>query len=234
MFLKYTLFTFVLVGTSLLADDALPGPGEKFKSPKEKTSYALGMDIGISMKSSDLDIDLEAIVRGMRDVMGDAEPLLSETELRETLSAFQEEIQKKAMEQLAVLAEKSKKDGAAFLAANKSKPGVVSLPSGLQYKITRRGSGPIPAATDTVRTHYRGTLLDGTVFDSSYERGAPAEFAVAGVIRGWTEALQRMPVGSKWTLYVPSQLAYGERGAGGSIGPHATLVFEIELLEIVK
>lgn len=232
---KHALIALVLVaGTPLFADDALPGPNGNFKSTKEQTSYALGMDIGMSMKSSDMDLDLEAIVRGMRDVLGDGKPLLSETELRETLVAFQEEIQKKAMQQREALAEKSKKEGAAFLAQNKSKPGVTSLPSGLQYKINRRGSGPIPAATDKVRTHYRGTLIDGTVFDSSYDRGTPAEFAVAGVIRGWTEALQRMPVGSKWTLYVPSQLAYGERGAGGSIGPNATLVFEIELLEIVK
>lgn len=239
MFKKTTALVALLLfaGYPLLADDTLPGPGksdDNFKSPKHKTSYALGMDIGKSMSRNDLDLDVEQLVRGIRDVLGDGKPLLSDKEMQETLIAFQQELQKKAIQQQQMLAEKNKKEGAAFLAKNKTQPGVMTLASGLQYKIARRGTGAIPKATDEVRAHYRGTLIDGTVFDSSYESGQPIKFAVGGVIRGWTEALQRMPVGSKWTLYIPSQMAYGARGQGPVIGPNATLIFEIELVEIVK
>lgn len=228
----------LLTGTSLIADDTLPGPGEadaNFKTAKEKISYALGMDIGKSMSNNDLDLDLDQLIRGIRDtVSADGKPLLSDKQLQETLLAFQQELQKKAMAERQAAAAENKKKGAAFLTQNKNQPGVKTLASGLQYKIERRGTGSVPKATDKVRTHYKGTLIDGTVFDSSYERGRPAEFPVGGVIRGWTEALQLMPVGSKWTLYVPSQMAYGERGAGNDIGPNETLIFVIELLGIVE
>lgn len=228
----------LFTSTCLMADDLLPGPGEadaNFKSAKEKISYALGMDIGKSMSNNDLDLDLDQLIRGIRDtVSADGKPLLSDKQLQETILAFQQELQKKAMAERQAAAAENKKKGAAFLAQNRNKPGVKTLASGLQYKIERRGTGSVPKATDKVRTHYKGTLIDGTVFDSSYERGRPAEFPVGGVIRGWTEALQLMPVGSKWTLYVPSQMAYGERGAGNDIGPNETLIFEIELLGIVQ
>ena len=236
MFKKLTGIALMLffAGTSLLADDALPGPSDSnFKSSKQKISYALGMDIGKSVSDNNLAIDIDFLIRGMRDVISDGKPLLSDDELRATLIAFQQEMQKKALQEQQATAEKNRKEGEAFLAQNKTKPGVMTLANGLQYKIDRRGTGPVPKATDKVRTHYKGTLIDGTVFDSSYERGEPVEFAVAGVIRGWTDALQQMPVGSKWTLYIPAQLAYGANGSG-PIGPNATLIFEIELLGIVQ
>lgn len=231
------IFVLLVTGTGLVADDALPGPENEnanFKLNKEKTSYALGMDIGRSVSGNSLDLDIAFLIRGIRDALGGEKALLSDKELEETLIAFQKEMQEKAERERIAAAEQNKKEGQAFLAQNKNKPGVKTLASGLQYKVDRRGTGAVPKATDKVRTHYRGTLIDGTVFDSSYERGQPAEFPVAGVIRGWTEALQIMPVGSKWTLYVPSQLAYGARGAGGRIGPNETLIFEIELLDIVE
>lgn len=144
------------------------------------------------------------------------------------MMAFQQEMSSKMKN----LAEKNTKEGEAFLEANKKKSGVITLPSGLQYKILKEGNGAKPTATQTVKCHYRGTLIDGKEFDSSYKRGEPTEFPVGGVIKGWTEALQLMPVGSKWELYIPSTLAYGERGAGQTIGPNAVLIFEIELLSI--
>ena len=144
----------------------------------------------------------------------------------------QNDLRKKQQEKMQVMGEANKKEGEAFLATNKAKQGVVTLPSGLQYKILKEGTGPKPTATDSVVCNYRGTLINGTEFDSSYKRGQPATFPVVGVIKGWTEALQLMPVGSKWQLVIPSSLAYGERGAGGDIGPNATLIFEVELMSI--
>jgi FKBP-type peptidyl-prolyl cis-trans isomerase len=146
--------------------------------------------------------------------------------------ALQTGLRKTMMEKMQKVADKNKTEGAAFLAANKSKPGVVTLPSGLQYKILKEGTGPKPTASDTVACNYRGTLINGTEFDSSYKTGQPATFPVSGVIKGWTEALQLMPVGSKWQLFIPSDLAYGNRGAGADIGPDTTLIFEVELLSI--
>ena len=151
---------------------------------------------------------------------------------REKERFFGWRLRKQQEEKRLALAENNKKDGAAFLAANATKPGVVTLPSGLQYKILSPGTGPKPTATDSVICNYRGTLLDNTEFDSSYKRGQPATFPVGGVIKGWTEALQLMPVGSKWQLFIPTDLAYGDRGAGADIGPGATLIFEVELLSI--
>jgi len=157
---------------------------------------------------------------------------MTEQEIQETLKTFQQEMAAKQAEKTKQLAEINKKEGEAFLAENKKKEGVKTLPSGLQYKILTEGSGKTPKETDTVTTHYRGTLIDGTEFDSSFKRGQPASFTVNGVIKGWTEALQLMKEGSKWQLFIPSDLAYGDRGAGGQIGPHATLIFEVELISI--
>jgi FKBP-type peptidyl-prolyl cis-trans isomerase FklB len=201
---------------------------------KDKASYAIGLNIGRSMKKDDVDVDPEIIARGMKDALTGAKPLLTDEETQTVLNTLQTDVRKHQQElyQQAVL--KNKEQGDAFLATNKSKTGVVTLPSGLQYKVIQNGDGPKPAANDTVVCNYRGTLIDGTEFDSSYKRGKPATFGVGQVIKGWTEALQLMPVGSKWELYIPPNLAYGERGTpnGGPIGPNSTLIFDVELVSI--
>jgi FKBP-type peptidyl-prolyl cis-trans isomerase FklB len=199
---------------------------------KDKFSYALGMNLGTNLKKQGMTVNTELIARGIRDTMAGNKPLLSEDEARGVMMAVQAEFQQQQRERMQQLGEANKKEGVTFLAANKAKDGVTTLPSGLQYKILTAGTGPKPAATDTVTVNYRGTLINGTEFDSSYKRGQPATFTVGGVIKGWTEALQLMPVGSKWQLVIPADLAYGERGAGADIAPNATLIFEVELLSI--
>jgi FKBP-type peptidyl-prolyl cis-trans isomerase FklB len=209
-------------------------PALKLEGVKDKASYAIGWNIGNSLKDEGADLNADAIVRGLLDALQGKKAMLPPDQLRPALEAFQRELAAKQEARMQVLAEKNRKEGVAFLEANKTKPGVKVLPSGLQYKVLKSGNGPSPKLTDKVKTHYHGTLIDGTVFDSSVERGEPVEFPVGGVIRGWTEALQLMKVGDKWRLFVPSELAYGPQGAGGVIGPNATLVFEVELLEIVQ
>jgi FKBP-type peptidyl-prolyl cis-trans isomerase FklB len=203
---------------------------------KQKFSYALGMDIGskvgASLKQQSVDVDSSLVSQGLKDAMGGAKTRLTQEEAQAVLKEVQTEVNKERQEKMAAAAAKDKTEGDAFLTANKSKAGIVTLPSGLQYKILTAGTGPKPAATDTVVCNYRGTLIDGKEFDSSYKRGQPATFGVSQVIKGWTEALQLMPVGSKWQLFIPSSLAYGERGAGAEIGPNSTLIFEVELLSI--
>jgi FKBP-type peptidyl-prolyl cis-trans isomerase FklB len=202
------------------------------KTDKDKISYALGMNIGKSMSKNAVDIDPNILVRGMKDELA-GKTQMTDDEVKTVMTAFQGEMKKKQEEKMQEAATTNKKDGDAFLAANKAKDGVVTLPSGLQYKIITEGEGPKPTAQDTVECNYKGTLLDGTEFDSTDKHGGkPATFPVGGVIKGWTEALQLMPVGSKWQLFIPSDLAYGARGAGGVIGPNATLVFEVELVSI--
>jgi len=201
-----------------------------FKTEKEKFSYALGMNVGTNLgaglKSHAVDVDPNILAQGVKDALSGAKTRLTPEEAQAELVAMQNQ---KAQEAGA----KNKAEGDSFLAANKSKQGVVTLPSGLQYKILQAGTGPKPTANDTVVCNYRGTLISGTEFDSSYKRGQPATFPVGGVIKGWTEALQLMPVGSKWQLFIPPGLAYGERGAaGGEIGPDSTLIFEVELVSI--
>ena len=202
------------------------------KTQKDKVSYAIGLNIGKSLHKDAVEIDPAIFARGVRDALTGAKALLSDEELKMVLTTLQGELQKRQEETMRQAGEINKKAGDAFLAENKTKPGVVTLPSGLQYKILTEGTGPKPAATDSVVCNYRGTLIDGTEFDSSYKRGQPATFPVNGVIKGWTEAVQLMPVGSKWQLFVPAELAYGNRGAGPTIGPDATLTFEVELLSI--
>ena len=202
------------------------------KTPKDKASYAMGMNIGTGLRKQSIDIDPAILARGLKDAFANGKTLLTEDEVRTILTQLQADMRKKQQELAQVAAENNKKQGLAFLEANKAKEGVVTLPSGLQYKVLQEGTGPKPAATDSVVCNYRGTLLDNTEFDSSYKRGQPVTFPVTGVIKGWTEALQLMPVGSKWQLFIPSELAYGERGAGGQIGPNATLIFEVELVSI--
>lgn len=201
---------------------------------RAKVSYALGMDIGGQMKRQGIDLDPAIFAKAVADAVTGAKPEMTPEEMRAVIVAFQAELTKKQTEATTAARAKNQQEGEAFLAANKSKEGVVTLPSGLQYKIVKQGTGPKPAPEDSVECHYRGTLVDGTEFDSSYKRNQPATFRVGGVIPGWTEALRLMPVGSKWELYVPPALGYGERGAGQLIGPNATLIFEVELLSIKK
>jgi FKBP-type peptidyl-prolyl cis-trans isomerase FklB len=203
------------------------------KTQKDKASYAIGLNIGKSMHKDSVEVDTSILLRGLKDGLAGSKPLLTDDEARAAMVTLQTDLRKKQEEKMLVQGEANKKDGEAFLAENKTKDGVVTLPSGLQYKILKEGTGPKPTATDTVVCNYKGTLLDNTEFDSSYKRGQPATFLVGGVIKGWTEALQLMPVGSKWQLFIPSELAYGARGGpGGGIGPNATLVFEVELMSV--
>jgi FKBP-type peptidyl-prolyl cis-trans isomerase FklB len=202
------------------------------KTQKEKFSYALGMKMGANMHKQSVPVDAAIFSRGLRDGLAGGKTLLTDEEAQAAITAVQKDLQQKQQEKMQQAAESNKKEGQDFLAANKGKPGVVTLPSGLQYKVEKEGTGPKPTASDSVVCNYRGTLINGTEFDSSYKRGQPATFPVSGVIKGWTEALQLMPVGSKWQLFVPSDLAYGDHGAGADIGPGATLMFEVEVLSI--
>ena len=196
---------------------------------EEKASYGIGLQMGQQLQSVFQGVSLSAALAGVEDAFGNAQPRISPDDIN---AAFQI-IQAQLKEQEASKAKEMAGEGEAFLAENAKRAEVTVTESGLQYEVLSTGSGDMPQKASTVRTHYRGTLIDGTEFDSSYSRGEPAEFPVGGVIAGWTEALQLMPVGSKWKLYIPYQLAYGERGAGGAIGPYQALVFEIELLDIV-
>jgi FKBP-type peptidyl-prolyl cis-trans isomerase FklB len=202
------------------------------KSDQDKISYSIGSNIGSSVKQQTqqqgLDLKPEIVAAGLKDALTGAKPLLTEQEVRDTLMNLQKDMVSKQAE----MGEKNKKQGEAFLAENKKKPGVKTLPSGLQYQVIKEGKGQKPKATDTVKAHYKGTLINGTEFDSSEKRGEPATFPLGNVIPGWTEALQLMPVGSKWRLFIPAELGYGERGAGNLIGPNSTLVFEVELLGV--
>jgi FKBP-type peptidyl-prolyl cis-trans isomerase len=206
------------------------------KTRQERFSYALGMNygagVGGKLKQQSVEIDPNLAVQGFKDGLTGAKTLLTEQEAQAVLQEVGTEVQKAQREKAEKVGATNKTEGEAFLAANKGKEGVVTLPSGLQYKILSEGTGPKPAATDSVVCNYKGTLVNGTEFDSSSKHGGPATFPVNGVIKGWTEALQLMPVGSKWQLFVPPNLAYGERGAGADIGPDATLIFEVELMSI--
>jgi FKBP-type peptidyl-prolyl cis-trans isomerase FklB len=199
-------------------------PTVVLRTQKEKESYAMGMSLGTGLHNQGMTLDPTLVARGLRDAQSGAKTALTEDEAHAVLRQLQGDVQ-------ANLSAKNRKAGEDFLAANKAKPGVVTLPSGLQYKILTQGNGPKPTAGDTVTCNYRGTLIDGTEFDSSYKRGQPVSFRVGGVIKGWTEALQLMPVGSKWQLFIPADLAYGNEGRPG-IAPGDTLVFEVELLSI--
>jgi FKBP-type peptidyl-prolyl cis-trans isomerase len=205
---------------------------ETLKTQKDKASYAIGLNFGKSLQMDSLEVDPNVLLLGLKDAFAGAKPLMTEDEINTVLTELQAEVVKRRQEQMQVAGETNKKDGEAFLAANKTKEGVVTLASGLQYKILKAGTGPKPVAGDSVVCNYLGTLIDGTEFDSSYKRGQPATFPVGQVIKGWTEALQLMPVGSKWQLFVPTEMAYGARSPGPTIGPNSTLIFEVELLSI--
>ncbi len=216
---------------SLAALTAIPlASAGELKTEKQKLSYIIGYQIGFNLKREGTEIDPSLLSEAVQDALNGTEPKLSKEEMQATMKAVQ---QRKMQEQKARL-EKNEKAGQDFLAANKKKEGVVELPSGLQYKIIKAGSGSQPKADDTVTVNYKGTLITGKQFDSSYDRGQPATFPINGVIQGWQEALQLMKEGAKWEIYVPAKLAYGARGAGSDIGPGETLIFDVELLEIKK
>ena len=223
---------FMIVGILALGSWGYGQEAKELKDQKEKLSYVIGIDIGKALQKQGVPIDPDLVAKGIKDGVLGGKLLMSDQEIQETMMAFQKEMRVKQEEANKQIGEKNKKEGEIFLAQNKTKEGVKTLPSGLQYKVVKAGAGKKPKATDTVVTHYKGTLLDGTEFDSSFKRNQPATFKVNGVIRGWTEALQLIEEGAKWILYVPAALAYGDRGAGQQIGPDATLIFEVELISI--
>jgi FKBP-type peptidyl-prolyl cis-trans isomerase FklB len=218
----------VIVSASLLAfplfgQDKSP----QLKDQKDKVSYSIGMQIGLNLGRQKVDINPDILAAGIKDAIA-GKPQLTPDQVKDVMAQFEKDMEQKQKQ----LGEKNKTEGAKFLEDNKNKPGVKTTASGLQYKVEKEGTGPQPKATDMVTVNYRGTLIDGTEFDSSYKRNAPATFPVNGVIKGWTEALQLMKQGSKYQLFIPSNLAYGERAMGPDIGPNATLVFEVELQEV--
>jgi FKBP-type peptidyl-prolyl cis-trans isomerase FklB len=215
-----------------LSGAAFAADAPELKGDKERLSYSIGMDIGGNLKRQSVEVDPDLLAKGIKDSYGGGKTLLTEDEARQAITNFQQALMAKKAEAMRILAEKNKADGEKFLAENAKKEGVKTLASGLQYKEIAPGTGKSPKTSDTVTTHYKGTLVDGTEFDSSYKRGEPATFPVSGVIPGWTEALQLMKEGAKWQLFVPSGLAYGEQGAGQVIGPNATLIFEVELISV--
>lgn len=221
-----------VAGLGLLATQASAEEAPVLKTDKDKISYSIGVDVGKNLKRLGVEVDADLFGKGLRDALSSEKLLMTDEEVRAAMTAYQTEVRQKQAQAARLAAETNKRTGETFLADNKTKEGVVTLPSGLQYKIVKKGDGKIPTDTDTVECHYRGTLIDGTEFDSSHRRGQPATFKVAGVIPGWREALKLMPAGSTWQLFIPPQLAYGERGTGRDIGPNATLIFEVELLAV--
>lgn len=223
----------VLAGIFLMVSIGFAEEDAVLKTEKDRLSYAIGMDIGSGLQRQNLDLNPEIVAQGIWDKLSGGETLMTDQEYRDTMTAFRQDMAQKQMAKMKDAGEKNKIEGEKFLAENKKKEGVVTLPSGLQYKIFKEGTGKSPKLADTVTVHYKGTLIDGTEFDSSYRRGGPASFPVNGVIKGWTEALQLMKEGAKWELYIPSDLAYGERGTGrGGIGPSSTLIFNVELISV--
>lgn len=200
----------------------------ELKDTKDKASYSIGLNIGSNIKRQGIDLNTDAMLAGMKDALSGKKPLLNDGEVREAMMSLEKDMQQKQV----AAAQKNTAEGEKFLAENKAKPGVKTTASGLQYKVEKEGKGAQPKANDMVTVNYRGTLINGTEFDSSYKRGQPATFPVGGVIKGWTEALQLMKVGSKYQLVIPSSLAYGERGAGRDIEPNSTLIFDVELLDV--
>ena len=220
------------IGNAVAADPAAKPEAPAIKLDKAKISTMVGMDIGKGLTQIKDDIDIKVVEQAIEATLKGEKTSLTQEEALAVRQEFMKQMQAKRVAEQKVAAEKNKKEGVDFLAANKGKPGVKTTASGLQYTVEKEGTGPKPKATDTVTTHYHGTLIDGTVFDSSVDRNDPAQFPVDGVIKGWTEALQLMKVGSKWKLYIPSELAYGKRGSPPDIGPDAVLIFEVELLSI--
>ncbi len=239
VFLAVATAAGLVAGSTLAQQPSAPGAGAgpasgvELKDLKQKSSYSYGYTLGRNLKAQAVEIDPELFARGVADALGGSPAALKEEEIQASLQAFARQLQSRQAGMAGKAAASNKVEGERYLAANKSKPGVTTLPSGLQIKVLKQGTGPKPKATDTVTVHYEGKLIDGTIFDSSLKRGEPASFPVNQVIAGWTEALQLMPVGSTWQLVIPSKLAYGENPrTGGPIGPNAVLTFEVQLIKI--
>ncbi|MFW5791027.1 MAG: FKBP-type peptidyl-prolyl cis-trans isomerase [Desulfohalobiaceae bacterium] len=222
-----TALFFCLAAPALATDPSL-------NTKRSRVSYSLGVELGRSLQesASPYELDPGVVARGLQDALSGKKPLMDEKDMEEALAEFREIVASRQQEQRRQLSQANLEQGTAFLEANAEKQDVVQLPSGLQYQVLQKGDGPTPGLDQTVTVHYRGTLLDGTVFDSSYERGQPATFPLKGIIKGWQEALKRMPKGSKWRLFIPPDLAYGEQQAGPHIGPNSVLIFDVELLGI--
>ncbi|HCU6012702.1 TPA: macrophage infectivity potentiator Mip [Legionella pneumophila] len=231
--MKMKLVTAAVMGlamsTAMAATDAT-----SLATDKDKLSYSIGADLGKNFKNQGIDVNPEAMAKGMQDAMSGAQLALTEQQMKDVLNKFQKDLMTKRTAEFNKKADENKVKGEAFLTENKNKPGVVVLPSGLQYKVINAGNGVKPGKSDTVTVEYTGRLIDGTVFDSTEKTGKPATFQVSQVIPGWTEALQLMPAGSTWEIYVPSGLAYGPRSVGGPIGPNETLIFKIHLISVKK
>jgi FKBP-type peptidyl-prolyl cis-trans isomerase len=225
---------FGLFSVQACSQSSEKGAPMELKTQKDKASYSIGVSIGKNLKDQKVEINTDILVKGLLDAYTGAKTQLTEKEMGDVLTQFQQEIMAKAQEEAAKKGGENKSKGEKFLADNKNKPGVKTTPSGLQYTVISEGTGPKPTASSTVKVHYTGKLIDGTTFDSSVDRGEPIEFPLNGVIKGWTEGVQLMSKGSKYKFFIPSDLAYGDRGAGNAIGPNETLVFEVELLDIVK
>jgi len=206
----------------------------KLETPKDRISYTIGVNIGQDFKGQEIDVDTNVLLMGLKDSLDGKELKLTDEEMVAEIQSFQQKMQAKMVAEMEASAGKNQAEGEAFLTENANKEGDVVTESGLQYKVLEEGEGDSPGAADVATVHYKGTLIDGTQFDSSYDRGQPATFPVGGVIPGWTEALQLMKPGAKWQLFIPSALAYGERGAGQDIGPNATLLFDVELISVEK
>jgi FKBP-type peptidyl-prolyl cis-trans isomerase FklB len=224
--MKFSVLTFVALSLAvpLFAQEKAP----PLNDAKDKASYSIGLNIGQNLKRQGVELNPDAMVAGLKDGLGGMKPALTEDQIKEAMTSLEKDMEQKQE----AAAQKNVAAGEKFLAENKTKPGVKTTASGLQYKVEKEGKGAQPKATDTVSVNYRGTLIDGTEFDSSYKRGQPATFPVGGVIKGWTEALQLMKVGSKYQLFIPASLGYGARGAGRDIAPNSTLIFDVELLEV--
>ncbi len=222
----------VTVVAAILLGACNAGSSADLDSFEGRASYAIGVNFGTSLKQDNVPLDMDAFIKGISDILEEREPQLTNEEVGQALQELTQHLQETRAQQFGELSQQNTEEGQAYLEENGQRDGVTTTETGLQYEVITQGNGPTPTATDRVSVHYRGTLIDGTEFDSSYERGEPATFPVNGVIGGWTEALQLMSVGSKYRLVIPSDLAYGERGSGRSIGPNATLIFEVELLEI--
>jgi len=230
--MKYTIGVNLVVAIALIAGNAFGQTSTAPKTDKQKVSYTIGISLAKDFKARNIEVDPQMLYQGLKDELGGKKLALTEQEMEIVMQKFQQEMTAKMEKIQKEESVKNRQAGDTYLAQNKKKPGVITLADGLQYRIIKKGNGPKPTATQTVKVHYRGTFIDGKEFDSSYKRGEPAEFPVNGVIPGWSEALMLMPVGSKWEVVIPPDLAYGDNGAGAVIPPGSTLVFEVELLEV--
>jgi len=226
--------TLLLFAFGCTAQETKTVPELQLDTPKNRISYTIGVNIGRDFKTQQIDVDGDRLLLGLKDTLDGKELRLTDEEMNNEILAFQQEMQTKMIAEMENMAANNKAAGDAFLAENAKQEGIVVTASGLQYKILAAGEGDSPGPADIATVHYRGTLIDGTQFDSSYDRGEPATFPVGGVIAGWTEALQLMKPGAKWQLFIPAELAYGERGAGQDIGPNTTLLFDVELISVEK